>query len=53
MPSEDKWQFYKNSDGKLRLRRTACNGRIVGASDEEYVNRLDCIGNAKRHGYKG
>ncbi|MBD5642959.1 DUF1508 domain-containing protein [Clostridium botulinum] len=53
MPSEDKWKFYKNSDGKWRWRRTARNGRIVGTSDEGYVNRLDCIGNAKRHGYKG
>ncbi|EEN5690534.1 DUF1508 domain-containing protein, partial [Salmonella enterica subsp. enterica serovar Kentucky] len=34
-------------------RRTASNGRIVGASSQGYVNRADCIANARRNGYTG
>ena len=34
----DKWEIYQGGDG-WRWRRTASNGRIVGASTEAYVNR--------------
>ena len=51
MAGNDKWEFYKDNEGKWRWRRIASNGRIVGASSEGYVNKLDCIANAKRHGY--
>ncbi|WP_342971806.1 DUF1508 domain-containing protein [Henriciella sp. AS95] len=47
----DKWEIYKSSDG-WRWRRTASNGRIVGASTEAYANKSDCIDNAKRNGMK-
>ena len=33
-------------------KRTAPNGKIVGASAEGYKNKADCIANAKRNGYK-
>lgn len=49
----DKWEFYKDASGKWRWRRTAPNGNIVGASSEGYVNKSDCIDNARRNGYKG
>jgi len=49
--NQDKWEFYKDEEGKWRWRRTASNGRIVGASSEGYENKLDCVGNAKRHGF--
>lgn len=49
----DKWEFYKDTEGKWRWRRTAPNGKIVGASSQGYVNKSDCIENAKRNGYKG
>ena len=48
---QDKWEFYKDKSGEWRWRRTATNGRIVGAATEGYINRLDCIENAKRNGY--
>ena len=49
----DKWDFYKDKAGHWRWRRTAPNGRIVGASSEGYANRADCFANAKRNGYRG
>lgn len=46
----DKWEIYKDNAGEWRWRRTASNGNIVGASSEGYVNKSDCIANAKRNG---
>ena len=51
--SNDKCEFYKDSRDGWRWRRTAPNGRIVGASSEGYVNKSDCIANATRNGYTG
>jgi len=48
----DKWEFYKDNADKWRWRRIAKNGDIVGASTQGYVNKADCIDNAKRNGYK-
>lgn len=45
----DTWEIYQANDG-WRWRRTARNGNIVGASTEAYVNKSDCIANAKRNG---
>jgi uncharacterized protein YegP (UPF0339 family) len=52
-PTTDKWEFYQDAAGKWRWRRTAPNGKIVGASSEGYNNRSDCLDNAKRNGYTG
>lgn len=49
----DTWDFYTDGKGEWRWRRTASNGRIVGASSQGYVNRADCIANARRNGYTG
>jgi len=49
----DKWEIYKDGRGDWRWRRTAQNGRIVGASTEGYNNRADCLANARRNGYAG
>jgi len=46
----DKWQIYNDNAGYWRWRRTASNGRIVGASTEGYTNKVDCISNAVRNG---
>ena len=46
----DTWEFYKNSKGEWFWRRTAKNGEIVGKSHEGYMNKSDCIENAKRPG---
>ena len=47
----DKWEVYKDATGKnWRWRRTASNGNIVGAATEGYVNKSDCIANARRNG---
>lgn len=45
----DTWEIYNNGDG-WRWRRTASNGRIVGASTESYTSKAHCIGNARRNG---
>lgn len=53
MSFADKWDFYQDPKGQWRWRRTASNGRIVGASTQGYSNKSDCIDNAIRNGYKG
>ena len=45
----DTWEIYQ-TNGQWHWRRTASNGRIVGASTEGYNNRNDCIANAQRNG---
>ena len=49
----DKWEFYKDAADKWRWRRTAANGNIVGRSSQGYVNKADCLENARRNGYTG
>lgn len=46
----DRWEIYKDSADEWRWKRTASNGRIVGASSEGYHNRSDCEANARRNG---
>ena len=45
----DTWEIYQSS-GEWRWRRRASNKLIVGQSSEGYINRSDCIANARRHG---
>ena len=45
----DTWEIYSGNDG-WRWRRTASNGKIVGAATQGYSNRQDCIDNARRSG---
>lgn len=47
----DKWEFYKDAKGEWRWRRISPNGNIIGASSQGYVNKSDCVDNAKRNGY--
>jgi uncharacterized protein YegP (UPF0339 family) len=49
----DKWEIYKDPKGLWRWTRIAANNRIIGASTEGYHNRVDCIANAQRNGYRG
>ncbi|MCO6500522.1 MAG: DUF1508 domain-containing protein [Vicingus serpentipes] len=49
--NRDTWEIYQDKRKEWRWRRTASNGRIVGASTEGYINRIDCILNAERNGY--
>ena len=44
-----KWTVYKDDDDEWRWRSEA-GGHIVGAAHEGYVNRSDCIANARRPG---
>jgi uncharacterized protein YegP (UPF0339 family) len=48
----DRWEIYSDKAGEWRWRRTATNGRIVGASTEGYVKKSACVANARRHGYE-
>ncbi|KQP52685.1 hypothetical protein ASG40_07590 [Methylobacterium sp. Leaf399] len=45
----DTWEIYASGTG-WRWRRTASNGRIVGASTETYASKANCIENARRNG---
>lgn len=45
----DIWEIYQDGS-QWRWRKKAANGRIIGASTESYVNRNDCIANARRNG---
>lgn len=45
----DTWEIYQ-SGTQWRWRRKAPNGVVVGASTESYVNKSDCIANARRNG---
>ncbi|PTM40231.1 DUF1508 domain-containing protein [Bosea sp. 124] len=45
----DRWEIYP-SGSEWRWRRTASNGRIVGASTEGYSSKAACIANAQRNG---
>tara|TARA_R110000787_G_scaffold232448_1_gene339603 strand:- start:302 stop:502 length:201 start_codon:yes stop_codon:yes gene_type:complete len=50
----DKWEFYQDHNEKhhkWRWRRTASNGRIVGASTQGYAEKEECIENAERNGF--
>lgn len=51
--ARDKWEFYTDSKGGHRWRRTASNGEPVGASSEGYSGKADCEDNAKRNGWTG
>jgi len=44
-------EIYKDGEGKWRWRAIANNGQIVAASHQGYVNKSDCIKNAKLQGY--
>ncbi len=52
--THDHWEFYQDNNEehhKWRWRRTASNGRIVGASTQGYTEKEECIENAIRNGY--
>lgn len=49
----DTWLIYQDQLGQWRWRRTAPNGRVVGASTEGYSSRQECVANARRNGYTG
>lgn len=53
MADKDKWEFYTDTAGNHRWRRTAPNGRVVGSSSQGYKNKSDCLDNARRNGYTG
>lgn len=40
--------IYKDKRGEFRWRRTAANGKIVGAASEGYKAKKDCESNAHR-----
>lgn len=44
-------EIYKDAEGKWRWRAIAKNGQIVAASHQGYVNKSDCLANAKSQGY--
>lgn len=49
---KDTWEFYQGNRDKWRWRRTAPNGRIVGASTQGYADKSDCVENAQRNGFE-
>lgn len=51
--SADKWVFYRDESKRWRWRRTAPNGRIVGASTQGYIWKRSAKRNARREGWTG
>lgn len=51
MSDKDQWEFYKDTRGQWRWRRTSSNGRIVASSSQGYANKQYCVANARRCGY--
>lgn len=49
---ESKWEIWKDAKGQYRWKHTAANGKRIGASSEGYKRKIDCVANAKEHGYK-
>ena len=47
----DKWIIYQDARNEWRWRRTAPNGKIVGASNEGYTSHSNCKSNARRNGW--
>ncbi len=47
----DVWEFYQDAANQWRWRRTAPNGKIVGAATEGYTARSACEANAERNGW--
>ncbi|MEX1013883.1 MAG: DUF1508 domain-containing protein [Candidatus Paceibacterota bacterium] len=50
---KSKWEFYKDTSGDWRWRKTASNGKIVGASSEGFSSKTNAVNNAKLNGYQG
>ena len=48
MSQLDRLEVYRDAQGGWRWRRTAANGRIVGASSQGYKTKAACIQNAVR-----
>jgi uncharacterized protein YegP (UPF0339 family) len=50
---KDKGQcsIYKGNDSKWWWKAVADNGKIVAASTQGYVNKSDCVANARMQGY--
>ena len=46
----DTWTIYKDNADEWQWTRKARNGETVGASTEGYINKSDCIANARRNG---
>ncbi len=46
-----KCEIYKGNDGKWWWRAKAANGNVVAGSTQGYVNKSDCVANAKMQGY--
>jgi len=44
----DKLEVYKDKRGEFRWRRTASNGKVVGASTEGYKSKADAEANMNR-----
>lgn len=47
------WELYKDEEGQWRWRKTAANGKIVGASSEGFSSRQAAVNNAELNGYQG
>jgi len=48
---EDKWEFYRDSQGLWQWARKMLDGRTVASSTRGFNNKEDCIENARGRGY--
>ena len=44
------WEIYQDRENEWRWRRISRNGRIIGASTQGYINKAECIANARLPG---
>jgi len=48
---KEEWEFYKDMKGKWRWKKLNKNGKVVKRSSINYINKLDCLNNARKNGY--
>ena len=48
---DDNWDFYKDLKGRWKWRKYGKNGKIIKESSDSYINKLDCLNNARKNGY--
>jgi predicted nucleotide-binding protein len=49
--AEGRWEIIKNSNKKWVWNRYSANGKLIGASCNDYVRKEYCVENARLHGY--
>ncbi len=49
----DSWEFYIDNTSHYRWRLINCYGRIIRMAINGFLNREDCLEDARLHGFTG